>query len=134
VLLIVVGSGPALAVDFDYHITGNSASTKLPHREGGLMLLGGGRLVDDAFRWFIRKAGGGHIVVLSAYDGKTANGKTLEGKSAPVVNYETYLYHTIGGCDSVERIDFHNREAAADPTVLKVIKNADGVFFGGGVQ
>jgi beta-aspartyl-peptidase (threonine type) len=44
------------------------------------------------------------------------------------------LHDQIGGCDSVEVIAFNNRNAASDPKVLQAIKNADGIFMGGGAQ
>ncbi len=44
------------------------------------------------------------------------------------------MHNTIGGCDSVEVITFNNRNAATTPQVLEAIKNADGIFLGGGKQ
>ena len=74
--------------------------------------------------WFIQKAGGGDIVVLKASDGKPAEGDS----------YGTYLHDTLGGCDSVETITFHNRDASNDPKLLQILRNADGIFLGGGAQ
>ncbi len=118
------GGTPASAADFDYHLVGNAADVQPKHTEGALMLMGGGGSVDDAFRWFIQKAGGGDIVVLKASDGKAAEGDS----------YGTYLHDTLGGCDSVETITFRNREASNDPKLLQILRNADGIFLGGGAQ
>ena len=85
----------------------------------GLMLMGGGDWSPDAFRWFIAKAGGGHIVVLRASGGADAGAE---------------IYHSIGGATSVETLVFDDRKAASDPRVLKIIAHADGIFIAGGDQ
>ncbi len=121
---LVGGSMPVTATDFDSYLTGNAADVKPAHTEGALMLMGGGGSVDDAFRWFIQKAGGGDIVVLKATD-----------RDEPVRDtYGAYLHGTIGGCDSVEVIAFNSRAAASDAKVSEIIRNADGIFMGGGKQ
>ncbi len=86
--------------------------------------MGGGGLVDDAFRWFIKIAGSGDIVVLKSTDREESVADT----------FGTYLHDTIGGCDSVEVITFNNRQTASDPKVLQFLRNADGIFLGGGKQ
>jgi len=123
-LILLAGSIGAAAADFDYHITGNAADARPANTEGALLLMGGAGFVDDAFRWFIQKAGGGDIVVLKASDGKAAVADT----------YGVYLHDTIGGCDSVEVIVFNNRNAASNANALQAIENADGIFIGGGAQ
>ncbi len=124
-LIFVCGLNVASSADFEYFLTGSAADVQPQQTDGALLLMGGGGLVDEAFRWFIQKAGGGDIVVLKAAD----------GKSPPVAHtYGAYLHGTIGGCDSVEVIAFNNREAATDPKILQAIKNADGIFLGGGKQ
>jgi cyanophycinase len=122
--VIFCGANKLTAADFDYYLTGNAADTKPAQTEGALLLMGGGGLVEDAFRWFIKKAGGGDIVVLKATDHEESVADT----------FGTYLHGTIGGCDSVEVIAFHNRQAASDPKVLQALQKADGIFLGGGKQ
>jgi len=124
VLLLVVNAAITAASDFDYYLTGNVADAQPTQTQGALMLAGGGGLVDDAFRWFIQRAGGGDMVVLKATDGTDAVADT----------FGSYLYDTMGGCDSVEVIVFNHRNAASDPKVLQAIQNADGIFLGGGKQ
>ncbi len=123
-LLVICVGQVTRAADFDYFLTGNADDVQPSRTEGALLLMGGGGQVDDAFRWFIQKAGGGDIVVLKASDGKTSVADT----------YGTYLFDKIGGCNSVEVISFNIRNAANDPKVLQAIKNADGIFLGGGKQ
>jgi cyanophycinase len=118
-----------VAADFEYYLTGNAENMRPSQTEGALMLSGGGGSVDEAFRWFLQKAGhrGSErpdIVLLKAAD-----------RSEPTVDtFGDYLYQKIGGCDSVEVIVFNHRNAASDPKVLKVIENADGIYLGGGKQ
>jgi len=124
VVTLLGNDGALRAADFDCYLTGNAGDVKPAHTEGALMLMGGGGLVDEAFRWFIQKAGGGDIVVLKATD-----------RTDPVADsYGAYLHGTIGGCDSVEVIAFNNRAAASNPELLTKIQNAEGIFLGGGKQ
>lgn len=109
----------APAADYDYFQTGRPADARPAHTTGGLLLAGGGGDNDDAFRWFVRCAGGGDIVILRA-----------SGRDG----YNDYLFTRIGGVDSVETVVFHNRAAAADPRVLEIIARADGIFLAGGDQ
>ncbi len=75
-LLIIAGPRFTRSADFTYLLTGNAANAQPRHTEGALLLMGGGGLVDVAFRWFIQKAGGGDIVVLKA---------SMERQSSPTL-------------------------------------------------
>lgn len=93
------------------------------------MLSGGGGSVDEAFRWFLQKAGhrGSErpdIVLLKAAD----------RSESTVDTFGDYLYQKIGGCDSVEVIVFNHRNASSNPKVLEIIQKADGIYLGGGKQ
>ena len=61
----------------------------------GLLLVGGGDWDEIALRWFGKRAGHGHIVVISASGGRETGDE---------------LYREIGGLASVETIEFHSRE------------------------
>ncbi len=117
-------SRAAAGSDYDYLVTGSTADVRPENTQGALMLAGGGGMVDDAFRWFHRMAGGGDIVVLKATD----RDDTLNDA------YGDYLYKTIGGCDSVEVIVCRDRKASNDAKILQAIRNAEGIFLGGGKQ
>lgn len=123
-LLFASQAWTARAADSVFFMTGNAADVTPAKTEGALMLMGGGGLVDEAYRWFIQKAGGGDIVVLKASD----------GTAPPSDQYGEYLHHTLGGCDSVEVICFNDRSASTNPKVLEAIRNAEGIFLGGGKQ
>ncbi len=87
--------------------------------EAGLLLMGGGDRNHAALRWFMAKAGHGHIVVLRASQG----GEIGEE-----------FFNEVGGIASVETFVFHDREAAYDKAILKRIRRADGIFIAGGDQ
>lgn len=85
----------------------------------GLMLMGGGTDVDDAFRWLIQRSGGGDLVVLRS-DG--ADG------------YNDYLYKELGGLNSVTTMVIQSRAQAHCPEVLQRLRQAEALFFAGGDQ
>lgn len=119
---LVFGSilaGLGRAADYTYYLTGSAADVRPTHTEAGLLLMGGGGDVDEAFSWFVEKSAGGDLVVLRA---SGADG------------YHDYLFNKIGGIDSVETLLFHNRAAAEDPRVLEIIRHAEGIWLAGGDQ
>lgn len=85
----------------------------------GLLLMGGGREIKAAFRWFAAQAGHGHIVIIRA-----------SGDDA----LQNWIYHDVGGVASVQTLIFHARAPARDPRVLAIVKHADGIFIAGGDQ
>ncbi|MSU49239.1 MAG: hypothetical protein EXS37_09175 [Opitutus sp.] len=117
--LLGVGVVAARASDYTYYLIGDAKDAKPAKTEGALLLMGGGTDVDEAFRWFVRKAGGGDIVVLRA---------------SGIDGYNSYIFTKIGGVDSVETILFHNRAASSDPRVLEIIRGAEGIWLAGGDQ
>ncbi|MBN9131758.1 MAG: hypothetical protein J0H48_00085 [Nitrosospira multiformis] len=103
---------------YEYYLTGNAVDAVLPQRprSPSTLLMGGGPDVDAAFKWMIRKAGGGDFVVIRA---SGADG------------YNQYVYD-MGGIDSIETLVIKTREAASDPFVLDRIKKAEILFIAGG--
>ncbi|QBB69784.1 peptidase [Pseudolysobacter antarcticus] len=104
---------------YDYYATGNTGSGPPALTEAALLLMGGGADVDAAFRWFIAKSGGGHVLILR-----------VSGNDS----YHKYLFDELGGISSVETLVFHDRGAASDQHVLEIIAHADGIFIAGGDQ
>jgi cyanophycinase len=113
---------PCLAVagkPYDYAVIGDPANVTLPAPPlPTLVLMGGGPDVDDAFKWMIKKAGGGNFVVIRS-----------RGTDA----YNPYVY-AMGGMTSVETITIPSREAASDPFVIARIQGAEALFIAGGDQ
>ncbi|SFU74593.1 cyanophycinase [Pseudoduganella namucuonensis] len=104
---------------YDYAVVGDPANVTLPAPPlPTLVLMGGGPDVDDAFKWMIRKSGGGNFVVIRS-----------RGTDA----YNPYVY-AMGGVASVETITIASREAASDPFVIGRIQGAEALFIAGGDQ
>jgi cyanophycinase len=111
-------SAAAPGAGYSYFEAGQVAAARPSSISPGLLLVGGGDWDEDAMRWFATKAGHGHVVVISA-SGGDESGKEL---------------YAIGRLASVQTIEFHDRSAAYDPRVMALLRNADGIFIGGGDQ
>jgi len=107
--------GPGYA----HYMAGDRSLSTPGRRAPGLLLSGGGDWDVEAFRWFVARAGHGHIVVLRA---------SQKGELG-----EAFLKE-IGGVASVETFVFSERKAAYDPRILAALERADGVFIAGGDQ
>ncbi|WP_297099032.1 cyanophycinase [Thermomonas sp.] len=105
--------------DYGHYVIGDTAAKTPGKVQPGLLLMGGGDRNFDAMRWFMKKAGNGHIVVLRASQG----GEIGEE-----------FFNEVGGIKSVETFVFKDREAASDPKILAALKRADGIFLAGGDQ
>lgn len=117
---IAAAAAPALpSAGYNYYSIGNTAGTLRARTSPGLMLVGGGDWNREAFRWFVEKAGSGHIVILRA------SGAADAGEE---------MFRDIGGVASVETLVFSDRKASSDPRVLSIIAHADGIFIAGGDQ
>lgn len=104
---------------YAHYQIGDRAAPTPGRPEAALLLSGGGPWNLDAFRWFVAKAGHGHIVVLRASLG-------------PEIGEA--FYNNVGGVASVETFVFDDRKAAFDPRVIAALSKADGVFIAGGDQ
>lgn len=102
---------------YQYHVVGNSQNVETK-AGGGLLLMGGGTDVDEAFRWMIEKSGGGDFVIIRASGGDA---------------YNPYIAR-LGKLDSVETIIFKSRAASTDEFVIEKIRNAEALFIAGGDQ
>jgi beta-aspartyl-peptidase (threonine type) len=104
---------------YEYYSAGNLGAPHPAVTSAGLMLLGGGDWPVPAFRWFVERMGGGHLVILRASGTDDLQQDFLE---------------EIGGAASVQTLVFHSRDAAGDARVQDIIRKADGIFIGGGDQ
>ncbi len=118
-LLAALSATPAQAGDLDYYVLGDVNAKTPGDVQPGLLLMGGGDRNVEALRWFMKKAGNGHIVVLRA---------SLGGQ----IGEE--FFRQIGGIRSVQTFVFKDREASYDSKVLSAIRHADGIFIAGGDQ
>ncbi|RWY57029.1 cyanophycinase [Mucilaginibacter gilvus] len=84
----------------------------------GVVIIGGGKDVDAAFKWMISRSGGGDVVIIRA-----------SGTGA----YNPYIYE-LGKVNSVETLKIDSRELAENDTVVNIIRNAEMLFIAGGDQ
>ena len=115
----LVAAWPVLAAEAGHYVLGNLKARTPGAVQPGLLLMGGGDRNFDALRWFMKKAGNGHIVVLRASQG----GEIGEE-----------FFNEVGGIQSVETFVFNDREQSNDPKILAALKRADGIFLAGGDQ
>lgn len=121
-LFLVVSPMTAAATTpsgYTYYRIGNVDARTPGKTSFGLMLMGGGGWSHDAWRWFLAKAGNGHIVVLRA------SGDGGAGEE---------IFKVIGGAASVQTLVFDDRKASTDPRILAILARADGIFIAGGDQ
>ena len=118
-LLAGVLALPAHAASLGHYLLGDRAAKTPGPVQPGLLLMGGGDRNFDALRWFMQRAGNGHVVVLRA-------------SQAGEIGEE--FYHEVGGIASVETFVFKDRESASDRAMLRSLRRADGIFIAGGDQ
>lgn len=99
-------------------ISGDSSNATGIRTRGGFVLAGGGGDVDAAMQWFLERSGGGDIVIIRA------SGST---------GYNDYLYK-LGKVNSVESLLINSRDLAYNDTVVRIVKEAEGLFIAGGDQ
>ena len=118
-LTLAMGAQPASARDYRHFFVGHANRPTPAPVTPGLLLMGGGDRNFDALRWFLKKSGNGHVVVLRA------------SQTTDVANE---LYYDVGGVASVETFVFKSRLPANDPKILASLAKADGIFIAGGDQ
>jgi beta-aspartyl-peptidase (threonine type) len=111
------GSAPTPA--YSYYELGDVRSPTHGRPHFGLLLVGGGDWDKNAIRWFAKRAGNGHIVIISASYGAEPGEE---------------FYREASDIASVQTIEFKSRSASFDPHVLSILRHADGIFISGGDQ
>ena len=115
--LLMIAASASAADGYQYFLTGNPENVEVQTR-GLIVMQGGGDDVDENYIRMGAKGGGGDFVVLRA---------------SGTDEYNEYIFG-LCQCDSVETLVFEGREAASDPFVIQVIRNADALFIAGGDQ
>jgi cyanophycinase len=110
---------PPKPADLVTYVAGNPGDADVVPSGPGLVLMGGGTDVDDAFLWWKGLLHGGDVVVL---------------RTSGADGYNDYLLNQIGGCDSVETLLVTTRPLADDPYVAWTVAHAEGIFIAGGDQ
>jgi len=85
---------------------------------GGTVNMGGGEDVADAFKWIIKRSGGGDILVLRTGD---------------YADYNEWIYG-LGPVNSVSTLVLLDANASNDEFVYSTIMNCEGLWFAGGDQ
>ena len=118
-LLLAAVVSPAMARDYRRFMIGNPEAPTPGQVSPGLLLMGGGDRNFDALRWFLKKSGNGHLVVLRASQGNEVAEE---------------FYRDVGGIASVETFVFSGPGSSNDPKILASLAKADGIFIAGGDQ
>jgi cyanophycinase len=103
---------------YQYFRVGNAADAHPSGVKPGFALLGGGKDLDEAFRWLCERSHGGDFLILRA------------------TGTDAYNPYVSGLCreNSVATLIIPNRQAASDPFVAQTIRNAEAIFIAGGDQ
>ena len=118
-LLLMALALPAMARDYKHFMIGDPNAPTPGQVSSGLLLMGGGDRNFDALRWFLKKAGNGHLVVLRASQGNEVGEE---------------FYRDVGGIASVETFVFSGPGSSNEPKMLESLAKADGIFIAGGDQ
>src|SRR5260221_854128 len=113
-------AAPTPKPGFESFIVGNPADAPQPRNlSPGLVLIGGGLDVDEAYQWMCGRAGGGDFVVIRT-----------SGTDA----YNPYIQALCPQMDSVETIIITTTAGANSPYVSDRIHNAEALWIAGGDQ
>lgn len=117
VLILWLAGNLANASSYQYIRLGNKVDAQTKTTPGTAM-MGGGSDLDEAFRWLCSKGMGGDFLVLRA------------------TGDDDYNSYVNGLCklNSVATLIIPNREAAQDPAVADLIRQAEVIFISGGDQ
>jgi cyanophycinase len=113
VMLSVAQSAP----QYKYFRVG-SATDVTAKTQAGFALMGGGKDLDEAFRWMCERAGGGDFLVLRATGDD---------------DYNPYI-QPLCKLNSVATLILPDRAAAMDPFAAETIAHAETIFIAGGDQ
>lgn len=102
---------------YAYFRSGNAADVHT-QTELGFALMGGGKDLDEAFKYLCDRSGGGDFIVLRA-----------SGDD----DYNPYI-QKLCKLNSVSTFVLRSREAASDPFVADSIRRAEAIFIAGGDQ
>jgi cyanophycinase len=116
-LLVVCLPSSSQTHSYKYLRVGNAEDVSAAPRSG-FALMGGGKDLDDAFRWLCVRAGGGDFLIIRA---------------AGAGDYNRYV-ESLCRLNSVATIVVPSREAAMDPFVANAIRRASAIFIAGGDQ
>lgn len=111
-------------LDYDYHLACRNRAVEAASPQAAILLIGGAEGdksgEDAATRWFLERAGGGKYLVLRV-------GGVGSQATWICQNYKDQIY-------SAAELSIDSREAANNPEVVNLIREADALFIAGGDQ
>jgi len=116
-LTLCLAASSAHAGSYQYLRIGNKNDIQTKPAPG-IAMMGGGSDLDEAFRWLCQKGDGGDFLILRA-----------SGSDA----YNSYI-NGLCKLNSVATLILSGRQAAQDPAVSEIIRQAEVVFIAGGDQ
>ena len=116
-LLTIAAILPVYGQSYKYFRLGSAADTHTMPL-AGYALMGGGKDLDDAFKWLCDRASGGDFLVLRAHGDD---------------DYNLYI-NGLCKANSVATLILPDRTAAQDPKVAEIIRQAEAIFIAGGDQ
>jgi cyanophycinase len=117
VLTLLLAACFSHAASYQYFRIGNKNDIQTQPAAGTAM-MGGGSDLDEAFRWLCQKGNGGDFLILRA-----------SGDD----DYNSYV-NRLCKLNSVATLVIPDRQAAQDPAVAEIIRQAEVVFISGGDQ
>ncbi|CAF0951367.1 unnamed protein product [Brachionus calyciflorus] len=131
ILSTIITACVALADHYSW-IIGNKEDFKLADEsvlDGGIFLAGGSTDQDSAYRWFLKKAHGGDVIVIREGSEETPDDYPYNDA------YNPYFYSELGvQVDSVETIFLNSKTVGFSSEVSNKIRNSEAIFFTGGDQ
>ena len=115
--LLAISTALAHAASYQYFRIGNKTDVETKPSTG-IALMGGGTDLDEAFRWLCQKGNGGDFLILRATGDD---------------DYNAYV-NKLCPLNSVATLILPNHEAALDPAVAGIIRQAEVIFIAGGDQ
>jgi cyanophycinase len=117
VLTLLLAASLSHAASYQYFRIGNENDVQT-RPAAGIAMMGGGSDLDEAFRWLCQKGNGGDFLILRA------------------TGDDDYNSYVNGLCklNSVATLIIPDRQAAQDPAVKEIIRDAEVVFIAGGDQ
>ena len=112
---------PPASAKWKYFRTGNVADSTVKPKSG-FVLMGGGAKQDAAYRFLCERAYEGDFLILRA---------DTEDDYAKKINEEIKVLCPL---NSAATIVFTDREDSDDPQVVRIIEQAEALFFAGGDQ
>lgn len=119
-LMVAAGQSYNSDEPYEYVCIGECGKDASPETTPGVILMGGGSSVGDAFKKHIEWSGGGDFLVIKAVDSDS-------------YDYNPFI-QGLGTTNSVATFVLKEASAAEDPFVLSIIDKAEAIWFAGGHQ